>query len=409
MPPKKAPPAASKKTEQKKKEKIVEDKTFGLKNKKGAKTQKFIQQVAKCYNANQGKDQPKAASKKEEKRKELEEFNKLFKPVVTQKVEKGVDPKSVICVFFKQGQCSKGDKCKFSHNLAVEKKGEKRNMYEDTRDEDKMEDWDEDKLKDVVEKKHGEKDRSKPKTDIICKFFLEALESSKYGWFWECPNGDKCHYRHALPPGFVLKKDLKKADKKDEISIEDLVEKERAKLDYNLPKITLQSFMEWKKRKIADKKEKSRKETERRRAEYKAGRNIGLSGREMFTFNPELVNDGTLDDDEATFDNLKREDQDDVESGDQIKEIDFSALQSDLRDVDGSGTQISGKRQFNTKDEDEKQQTTEAPLPEATTSSSSTSGVKVDDIPIDENLFDDDEDLDDLEEELSELNVADKS
>lgn len=47
MPPKKAPAAASKKTEQKKKEKIIEDKTFGLKNKKGAKTQKFIAQVEK--------------------------------------------------------------------------------------------------------------------------------------------------------------------------------------------------------------------------------------------------------------------------------------------------------------------------------------------------------------------------
>lgn len=59
----------------------------------------------------------------------------------------------------------------------------------------------------------------------ICKFFIEALENNKYGWFWECPNGaSKCHYRHALPPGFQLKKDKKKEDKADEISIEDLVE-----------------------------------------------------------------------------------------------------------------------------------------------------------------------------------------
>ncbi|VDP22384.1 unnamed protein product, partial [Onchocerca flexuosa] len=42
MPPKNAP---NKKVEQKKKEKIIEDKTFGLKNKKGAKTQKYVQQV----------------------------------------------------------------------------------------------------------------------------------------------------------------------------------------------------------------------------------------------------------------------------------------------------------------------------------------------------------------------------
>lgn len=47
MPPKKAPAAPSKKAEQKKKEKVIEDKTFGLKNKKGAKTQKFIAQVEK--------------------------------------------------------------------------------------------------------------------------------------------------------------------------------------------------------------------------------------------------------------------------------------------------------------------------------------------------------------------------
>lgn len=50
MPPKKggggAAPGASKKTEQKQKQKIVEDKTFGLKNKNKSKTvQKYIQGV----------------------------------------------------------------------------------------------------------------------------------------------------------------------------------------------------------------------------------------------------------------------------------------------------------------------------------------------------------------------------
>lgn len=56
---------------------------------------------------------------------------------------------------------------------------------------------------------------------------MDALENNKYGWFWECPNGaNKCHYRHALPPGFVLKKDKKKEDKTETISIEDLVEKQ---------------------------------------------------------------------------------------------------------------------------------------------------------------------------------------
>ena len=37
----------TKKTEVKKKEKLIEDKTFGMKNKKGGKAQKFIAQVEK--------------------------------------------------------------------------------------------------------------------------------------------------------------------------------------------------------------------------------------------------------------------------------------------------------------------------------------------------------------------------
>ena len=47
-----------------------------------------------------------------------------------------MDPKSVLCAFYKQGQCTKGDKCKFSHDLSMERKCEKRNMYVDERDDE---------------------------------------------------------------------------------------------------------------------------------------------------------------------------------------------------------------------------------------------------------------------------------
>lgn len=50
-----------------------------------------------------------------------------------------------------------------------------------------MEKWDQEKLEEVVNSKAGKQ----PPTDIVCKYFLEAIESSKYGWFWECPNGGK--------------------------------------------------------------------------------------------------------------------------------------------------------------------------------------------------------------------------
>jgi len=53
--------------------------------------------------------------------------------VQTQKVPFGVDPKTVLCQFFKAGQCQKGDKCKFSHDLAVERKSAKIDLYTDSR------------------------------------------------------------------------------------------------------------------------------------------------------------------------------------------------------------------------------------------------------------------------------------
>lgn len=92
----------------------------------------------------------------------------LFRPVQSQKVEKGTDPKSVVCAFFKAGQCGKGDKCKFSHDLTVERKVEKRSLYVDMRDEDgdTMENWNEEKLQQVVDTKHGAEKRL-PTTEIV--------------------------------------------------------------------------------------------------------------------------------------------------------------------------------------------------------------------------------------------------
>lgn len=355
MPPKKAPAnKESKKTVEKKKDKIVEDKTFGLKNKKGAKTQKYIQQVHKQVKGNLAKNEAPKANKKEEKKKELEELNAIFRPVTTQKVERGVDPKSVLCAFFKQGQCTKGDKCKFSHDLKIEKKSEKKSVYVDMRDDKEggMENWDDETLRDAVEKKHGAANKSKPPTDIICKFFIEALEQNKYGWFWDCPNGgNKCHYRHALPPGFVLKKDKKKLDNKPAIAMEELVEVERSKLPHDLPKLTLQSFLQWKKRKIEERKAKLAKEEAEKKAEYKAGRNIGLSGRDMFTFNPELAQDSAYDDGEAAFEGYEREDEEDGDDG-PVREIQLDDLTSLAQDIGQGGGTLADKRTFLIDDND---------------------------------------------------------
>lgn len=97
MPPKKNEPG--KKTIEKKKEKVIEDKTFGLKNKKGAKQQRFIQNVTQQVKFGNQKASKLAQAeadknkKKLDKKKEADELSTLFKPVQT--VSKGVDPKSV--------------------------------------------------------------------------------------------------------------------------------------------------------------------------------------------------------------------------------------------------------------------------------------------------------------------------
>lgn len=160
----------------------------------------------------------------------------------------------------------------------------------------------------------------------ICKHFLEAVEKAKYGWFWQCPSGPQCIYRHALPPGFVLKKDKKKDEKKNDISLEDLIERERAVIDANQPKITLESFIAWKKRKLQEKKDAAAKEEEKKRNDYKAGRQIGLSGREMFSFNPELAADYDMEEGDEAFDSYSREEGE--------EEIEYRELQLDLIELE---------------------------------------------------------------------------
>ncbi|QIW99339.1 hypothetical protein AMS68_004857 [Peltaster fructicola] len=197
------------------------------------------------------------------------EAAELFKPVQVQKIPFGVDPKTVLCQFFKKGACEKGKKCKFSHDLDVVRRTEKRSLYTDTREgdgepeeekkKDNMEDWDEEKLRSVVMSKHG---NPKTTTDKVCKYFIEAVENQKYGWFWTCPNGgDKCMYKHSLPPGFVLKTKEQRAAEKAlmdksplaTLTLEDFLESERHKLTGTLTPVTPDTFAKWKKERI-DKK-----------------------------------------------------------------------------------------------------------------------------------------------------------
>jgi hypothetical protein len=211
MPPKKKENAPKKSTLGK----TVDDRTFGMKNKKGAQTQRQIAQMKQSEKAGGNAEEKKKAADKAQREREKaaaeaakKEAMELFKPVQVQKVPFGVDPKTVLCQFYKKGHCEKGRKCKFSHDLNVERKTEKKALYQDEKEveeekqkQETSDDWDEEKLRSVVLSKKG---NQKSTTDKVCKFFIEAVEDGKYGWFWTCPNGgDKCMYQHKLPQGYV--------------------------------------------------------------------------------------------------------------------------------------------------------------------------------------------------------------
>lgn len=295
------PPKQASKTDLAKKQKVVEDKTFGLKNKNKSKNvQKYVQSLQQSAQPKADPSKTAAKKKKDEEKAREKELNDLFKIAVVQpKVPVGVDPKSIVCEFFKVAQCAKGFKCKFSHDLNVQRKGEKIDIYSDKRDEDTMEDWDQETLEKVVESKRTEYNQNKP-TEIVCKYFLDAVEKKQYGWFWVCPNGGKeCHYRHALPPGYVLKSQMKTLleEEAEKIPIEEEIEKQRAKVTTTTP-LTPELFFQWKNKKM--------EEREAGLAAQRADRakNDRMSGRELFLLDASLF----VDDAEA-YEKYNREEE----------------------------------------------------------------------------------------------------
>uniref|UniRef100_A0A2K6FW07 Zinc finger CCCH domain-containing protein 15 n=1 Tax=Propithecus coquereli TaxID=379532 RepID=A0A2K6FW07_PROCO len=379
------------KAEQKKKEDIIEDKTFDLKNKKGEKQQKFIKAVT--HQIRFGQQNPRQVAQCEaEKKLKKDDKKKEFK---------GADSKSEVCAFFKQGQCTIGDKCKFSHDLTLERKL-KREVDEEL-EKDTVDNWDEKKLEEVVNKKHSEVEKKKPKTQIVCRHSLEAIKNNKYGWFRVCPGGgDICMYHRALPPGF----------KEDEISLEDLIEREHSALGPNITKTTLESFRVWKKRKRQEKIDKLEQDMKRRKANFKAGKTLVIRGQEVFEFCPELVDDDEKEeaDDSCYTQGTGGDEFDDSVS---INDIDLSLYIP--RDVDETGITVASLETFrtHTSDQDENKLSEasggraengeRSDLEEDNKGEGQENGA-IDAVPVDENVFTG-EDLDGLEEELNTLNL----
>eukprot|EP00887_Chlorella_sp_A99_P008151 scaffold12.g8151.t1 len=264
-----AAPEEGDKAKQAAKQRVVEDKTFGLKNKgKSAKVQKYVEQLQKSVQPqrNPRLEEPTRKDKKKAEEERQKELNDLFALAIKQ-------PKA--------RTCPRAWTPNLSHDLSVERKKQQIDLFQDQRDggdkEEGMADWDQETLEKAIAQKHGAENKNRP-TEIICKFFLEAVERKLYGWFWQCPNGKDCKYRHALPPGYVLKsqmKELLEAEAANQPSVEEVIEEERAKVDAKTP-ITDESFAKWKAAKMEAKLAARHMEEEERR------RKGILTGREIF-------------------------------------------------------------------------------------------------------------------------------
>ena len=96
--------------------------------------------------------------------------------------------------------------------------------------------------------------------------------------FWKCPNGAECKYRHALPPGYILKsqmKELLEEEARNVRDVADVIEEERAKVDGKTP-INEATFQEWHHKRMEDKRRKRDEAADDRK------RKGILTGREIF-------------------------------------------------------------------------------------------------------------------------------
>lgn len=206
-----------------------------------------------------------------------------------------VDYKATLCPYFKAGVCEKGKKCKYSHDMNVEQSKQSNiDIYSDPR---------------------AKVGKAPTDTIITCKDFINAVENDKYGFNWVCPNkGDDCPYRHMLPAGYVLQKDLGGVpeDKDDdEMTLEEKIEEQRAALKYDeCTRVTLETFNKWKADKAAAKQAELEAKIEQEQKKGSKGQKaLGfMSGKALFTYNPDMFEDDDGAVDEKQYDEHSDED-----------------------------------------------------------------------------------------------------
>lgn len=150
--------------------------------------------------------------------------------------------------------------------------------------------------------------------------------------------------RHALPPGFVLKSQRKKdeeAEKAREISLDEFLEVERHKLPKDkLTPVTKDTFETWKKTRLDKKTAENEAVKKSKELQAQAGKSAGMSGRDLFTYNPLLL-EGDSDDegDDWDLEEYRRQTvaEKDEEERKRMETIENGVVNTSL-DADGAGS-----------------------------------------------------------------------
>ncbi|KAL8438008.1 hypothetical protein Efla_003548 [Eimeria flavescens] len=254
------------------KQKMIEDKTFGLKNKNKSKAvQKFIKSVQQQAKGPQkGGEAHELAKKKEEQQMKKAQMQQQM---LLQALFKGTENVKKMAAESNVG----------TYDPKESKMEQKIDLYVDQREQNGS----------------GLAEGADLETAIVCKFFLEAVERKQYGWFWVCPNGgDACKYRHCLPQGYVLKGE-EEVDvvEEEEEPIEEIVERQRQELPPGGTMVTPETFAAWKAKKEAERLSALEKQRELKKA-AKGGAagaagaaGASLSGKDLFSFDPSLFVD----------------------------------------------------------------------------------------------------------------------
>eukprot|EP01068_Selenidium_serpulae_P015441 Selendium_serpulae@DN6214_c0_g1_i1.p2 len=264
---------------------------------------------------------------------------------------------------------------------------QKINLYSDQRE---MDGWDQDKLEEVIQQRHGTNNSGLNETAKVCKYFLEAVEKKQYGWFWTCPNGEKCIYKHCLPFGYVLKRDIPEAEAESEEPIEEQIERERAALPAGGTPVTEDSFKKWKIRK--EEERLAAIEAERLKAAKKTGGKglEVLTGKDLFTFDPSMFVDDLGAADECDYD------EEIEEAGGEDSANDKEATSDQPENSgDAQASEAAGEGPSN-----EAKSTLEGIVEEAETDEPKISDVDVQrkDLFLDDMAMPNDDELDDLED-----------